>query len=197
MDNAVPDADSGPVSGPDTCNGCRRRTRADGGGPCNPNAVNRKASNRTGRDDSRVRSCGRSSGRTCRSFRWDSTLRSFRRAPPSDRPRYSAAALGTVRHTVPRRRHHNRDLDSDQWLGSRQQRTPPARARQACVSSFPPKDLATPRGREKRARVGARLGRYHWYRRHNRQNPTNRKGRVQGSGFGVQQAIQLIASLKN
>jgi hypothetical protein len=41
--------------------------------------------------------------------------------------------------------------------------------------------------------LGARLGRYHWYRRHNRQNPTNRKWRVQGSGFGVQYA-EMLAS---
>jgi hypothetical protein len=34
--------------------------------------------------------------------------------------------------------------------------------------------------------LGARLGRYHWYRRHNRQNPTNRKCRVHGSGFSRQ-----------
>jgi hypothetical protein len=41
-------------------------------------------------------------------------------------------------------------------------------------SSFPPNDLSRRDAREKSESARTRSGRYIWYRRHNRQNPTKR-----------------------
>jgi hypothetical protein len=76
------------------------------------------------------------------------------------------------RHRPGHRLGHNLVPISGPSSGSRWRTTMLARAREACVSSFPPNDQIHRRTR-RRERVRARRnGRYNWYRRHNRQNPT-------------------------
>ena len=81
----------------------------------------------------------------------------------------------TIQHPSTQGSPQSADRIADPSLGSRRTTTPLARAREACVSSFPPNDLSRSRRARRERDVRTRSGRYNWYRRHNRQNPTNRK----------------------
>jgi hypothetical protein len=184
---------------------CRRRIRsqtrihAGGDSRCIPSWASYMASNRRGRARSRDHNRVPKSVGIVRRFRDSSHRPGSRRRPRNLAPsiRRGRMRRHTARHTCrnsrpahngPLRRHGRCNTDrcnmdrhsqnrQDRPLGSRRWRAPLARARQACVSSFsPPKRPGSLAGRlEECGEAPAQSGRYKWYRRHNRQNPTNRR----------------------
>jgi hypothetical protein len=146
-------------SGPGTRTGSRdgHRYHEDDDIRCSPSVVSRRPSNHMDLDGSRVHTANRSNGRSSNHFHQGRPLPGFRRDPGSrpdhtrDRSaaaRVSCVSRGTAHstrlrraprmtlHKVARTRHYV-EIAS---LCSRHSRRAPARARQACVSSFPPKD---------------------------------------------------------
>jgi hypothetical protein len=144
-----------PAFGLRTNNRGRPYIHADDDTPCCPNEANCKPNNHTDQDGTPahtpIRSTDRSNNR-CRpprSIRRDCRRdHTYRSTPvPSAAPRRPTTG-GMIRiplHRKIRSRVRNnhcmapRIPDTGPWLGSRQARLP-ARARLACVSSFPPKD---------------------------------------------------------
>lgn len=173
---------------------------ADDDDRCSPNRAIRTASNRTAHPDNRARTPNHGTDRTrnnCRpgncplNYRRDYKFR--RRNLRSSRSAAARTSSSThemvhsTAHNLPRipvhilvRRaghkvEHRADHISNEQLGSRRSQIAQARAREACVSSFPPKRPRVAATRQRRERVRAcGCGRYNWYRRHNRQNPHKR-----------------------
>jgi hypothetical protein len=169
------------------CRRCCLRNHADGDSRCSPNSANRKASNRIGRSDSRGRNSGLCIDRRHSHCRRGNSLPCCRHGYTSrdhslQRNHLAAGhCLGspydTAGHTRQTHPHKNRrksaDRIEDSSLDNQRTTTPLARAREVRFSSFPPNDLSPHGAREESKIARTRSGRYIWYRRHNRQNPTN------------------------
>jgi hypothetical protein len=127
------------------------RSHGDDGGRCSPRRLSRcTASNRMAPARSPAHNLARNSGETGsnRSTRHNrrSLLGESRRARRSSLRPPVAARVGTwlrgmARHKPRHKRRRKRNYRSHQQhgrLGTRRWKAPPARARRACVSSFPP-----------------------------------------------------------